>query len=395
MNVIKKYWDSVYVYVLLLVPGFCMCAGLFWTICKWLGLYPDLPWIEIIAFDLSQVIYLAVALYFIRRNKKDSSYISGHLSYIKGYIVLALFIQYNFILYLFASVHVWECTFLFFGVIVFLFDSKLMLINVLVYFLSLVAAHMISPEKFLPLETPNVKEIIAFRIVIFILTSCCIVIIVYFVERFLMQAQESSEENVHLMEKQLEYYKDMEFLDTELRKFRHDIKNHFICMEALSESGKMEKLQEYFVDLQQSFSFQKNIHFSGNDIVDAILHSDLSRHCSENVNVAVYGSLPEIVTVSSMDLCTLFSNLLSNAVAAANQCADRQESRLAVRFSGGSTYFSIEVANSISAENEGRKKDRNHGFGIRKIENVVEKYGGRFEKKSEQEMLSITVYLPI
>lgn len=201
MNVIKKYWDSVYVYVLLLVPGFCMCAGLFWTVCKWLGLYPDLPWIEIIAFDLSQVIYLAVALYFIRRNKKDSSYISGHLSYIKGYIVLALFIQYNFILYLFASVHVWECTFLFFGVIDFLFDSKLMLINVLVYFLSLVAAHMIRPEKFLPLESPNVKEIIAFRIVIFILTSCCIVIIVYFVERFLMQAQESSEENVHLMEK--------------------------------------------------------------------------------------------------------------------------------------------------------------------------------------------------
>lgn len=395
MNVIKKYWDSVYVYVLLLVPGFCMCAGLFWTVCKWLGLYPDLQWVEIIAFDLRQVIYLTIALYFIRRNKKDSSYISGHLSYIKGYIVLALFIQYNFILYLFASVHVWECTFLFFATIVFLFDSKLMFFNVLLYFLSLVAAHMIRPEKFLPLESPNVKEIIAFRIVIFILTSCCIVIIVYFVERFLMQAQESSEENVHLMEKQLEYYKDMEFLDTELRKFRHDIKNHFICMEALSESGKVEELQEYLADLQQSFSFQKKIHFSGNDIVDAILHSDLSRHCSENVNVTVYGSLPEIVTVSSMDLCTLFSNLLSNAVAAANQCADRQEARLAVRFSGGSTYFSIEVANSIPVENEGRKKDRNHGFGIRKIENVVEKYGGRFEKKSEQEMLSITVYLPI
>ncbi|MBO5524348.1 MAG: hypothetical protein J5986_11845, partial [Roseburia sp.] len=81
MNVIKKYWDSVYVYVLLLVPGFCMCAGLFWTVCKWLGLYPDLQWVEIIAFDLRQVIYLTIALYFIRRNKKDSSYISGHLSY--------------------------------------------------------------------------------------------------------------------------------------------------------------------------------------------------------------------------------------------------------------------------------------------------------------------------
>lgn len=106
MNVIKKYWDSVYVYVLLLVPGLCMCAGLFWTVCKLLGLYKDLQWAKIIAFDCSQLLYFSVAFYFIFQNKKDSSYIPGHLVYVKGYIVSALFIQYNFILHLFASVHV-------------------------------------------------------------------------------------------------------------------------------------------------------------------------------------------------------------------------------------------------------------------------------------------------
>lgn len=146
MNIIKKYWDSVYIYVLLLVPGFCICAGLFWTICKLLGLYPHLQWIQIILFDFSQVVYLIVALYFICKNKKDSSYISGHLIYVKGFIVFALFVQYNFILYLFASTHVWECTFLFFGIIVFLFDSKLMLLNILSYFTALSVAHVLRPE---------------------------------------------------------------------------------------------------------------------------------------------------------------------------------------------------------------------------------------------------------
>ena len=27
VNVVKKYWDSVYLYILLIVPGLCMCAG--------------------------------------------------------------------------------------------------------------------------------------------------------------------------------------------------------------------------------------------------------------------------------------------------------------------------------------------------------------------------------
>lgn len=397
MNIIKKYWDSVYIYVLLLVPGFCMCAGIFWTVCKFLGLYPDLSWTKIALFDCSQLLYLTVALYFIFRNKKDSSYISEHLTCIKGFIISALFIQYNFILYLFASIHVWECTFLFFAIIVFLFDTKLMFINILSYFLALLAAHILNPEAFLPLGEPNLREILAFRFTIFVLTSSCIMIIVYFVERFLMQARENREENIHLMEKQLEYYKNMTLLDTELRKFRHDIKNHFLCMETLLHNHKTEELQVYFQDLQQSFSFQKDIYFSGNDIVDAILHHDLPHYCKEEVNVTIYGSLPEITTVSSMDLCTLFSNLLSNAIASANQCPAAVNPQILIRFSAGKTYFSIAIRNSTLKHESSKpqKRDRNHGFGVHKINEVIEKYDGRLEKHAEPDTVSITAYLPI
>lgn len=398
MDVIKKYWDSVYLYVLLMVPGFCIIAGIFWTICKWMGLYPHLSWMKIALFDGSQLIYFAAALFFIYQNKKDSSYIAAHLTYVKTFIVFILYVQYNFILYLYASVHVWECTFLFFAIIVFLFDSKWMLVNIMLYFVSLLAAHIVRPEEFLPLEQSNLKEIIAFRIVIFILTACCIMIIVYFVERFLVQARESNEENVHLLEKQLSYYKNMELMDRDIRKFRHDIKNHFICMETLFHNGNQEELQQYFLELQQSFAVPKKMYFSGNDIVDAILHYDLSRCCEEEVEISIYGSLPELETVSAMDLCTLFSNLLSNAIASANQCVGILEPTLTIRFSNGKRYFSIAMSNSVLPQNSiktGKKKDRNHGLGIHKMKDVIEKYDGRFDVNLQQQILTITVYLPI
>ncbi len=396
MNIIRKYWDSVYIYVLLLMPGFCACAGTYWTICKFLGWYPHLGWAQIITFDFSQVVYFSVAIYFITQNKKDHSYIPEHLMYVKGFIVTALFIQYNFIMYLFPSSHVLECTFLFFTIIAFLFDSKLTFFNIVAYFIAILIAHVLRPEEFLPMYESNLTEVIAYRIMIYWLTSGCILVIVYFVERFLMQAQNSSEENVRLMEKQLKYYKDMELMDVELRKFRHDIKNHFICMEYLYRNEKKEELDQYFQGLQDSFSFQEKLYATGNVVIDAILNHDLHSQCEDRVKSTVYGSLPKIETVTAMDLCTVFSNMLSNSVASANK-VETAEPQIIIRFIGGERFFSIIISNSITdmEKEKNKKKDRNHGHGLYNIRNVVDKYKGNFEQQIEGDMITTTVYLPI
>lgn len=395
MNVIKKYWTSVYKYVLLLVPGFCMCAGIYFSSLKLQGFYPDLVWTKILMFDCSQIVYLGIALFFIWKNRRDSAYIPMHLKYVKGYTVIILFIQYNVILYLFPSPHLWECTFLFFTIITFLFDSKLIMLNTICYFISLVIAHVLLPEAFLPLADKNVGEIVAYRIMIYWLTAICIIIIVYSVEHFLIQAQESTEENVILMKKQLEYYQDMELLDTELRKFRHDVTNHFICMESLLNNGKINDLHRYFDEYKDSFSFSEKKYFSGNEIVDAILNHDVPHYCAKEVKVTVYGTLPKIDTVSAIDMCTLFSNLLSNAITAANQCIDKSDARIEILFSGGKKYFSIVMSNSVFSENSIQAKGKNHGFGVRKIRSVLEKYDGTCEMDIEEDTFIMRTYLPI
>ena len=398
MNVIKKYWELAYIYILLLSPGFCTCAGVYWTICRLCGLYMHVQWLPLLVFDCTHILYLLIALYFIWRNKKNKNYILEHLPYVKSFVIITLFIQYNFILYLFASVDVWECTVIFYSIIAFLFDSKLMLGNAIVYGIFLLIAHILMPESFLPIAHDNLTEVIAYRVVLYMCITMCFVIIVYLAERFLVQARESNEQNTYLMEKQLKYYKDMELMDKELRKFRHDIKNHFICMESLFYSGKTDELQKYFEDLHESFSFQQKMHFSGNEIIDAILNHDLPRHCEERVNITVYGTLPKLETVSAMDLCTLFSNLLSNAITSANQCDEAIVPQIVIHFSGGKAYFGIEISNSIIEQRitvKHRRKDRNHGHGIHKMRDVIEKYGGRYEVELEEQMITIKIYLPV
>lgn len=402
MNILKKYWDSVHIYILLLIPCTCICAGIFWTFFKLLGYYPHLSWTKIGIFDFSQIIYLGISIYFIIRNRKDSSYISNHMIYIKCYISIALFIQYIFILTLFPSTYVWECTFLFFAASVFFFDSKMMIIHVSCYSAFLLVAQILNPHTFLPLNEPNYIEIIAFRLLVLSFTALFLLLIVYFAEHFIIQALANEKENIHLLEKQVEYYKNTELMDIELRKFRHDIKNHFICLEQLLKDGNVEEFNIYFRDLEESFSSQEKIYFSGNHIIDAILNYDLSRYCSEFVKITVFGTLAEIQTVSSMDLCTLFSNILSNAIAATNECNADSKPELTIQFQSGTRYFSIEISNSIS-KNEQIKfykkmkynKDKNHRLGLNKIKEVTQKYNGSFEQYIKGQTLTTGIYLPL
>ena len=399
MDIKKKYWESVYRYILILIPGFCMCAGSYWTVCKLLGAYPNSPWALLILFDMSHALYMSVGIYFIYRNKKEPTYISEHLPFIKSFIVILLFIQYNAILYLFPSFYVWECTFIFLSIIAFLFDSRLMAINISAYAVFLLIAHLSCPENYLSLNGKPLTEVIAYRIILYLLTSAAIMLIEIFAEYFLGQATKSNEENRLLTEKQLKYYQDMELMDSELRKFRHDIKNHFICMEWLFNTGKTEELQKYFHNLKDSFSYRQQLTLSGNDIIDAILHHDLPHDCNDNIKVSVYGTLPELHSVSAMDLCTLFSNMLSNAIASAVRCESSSLlPEITIRFSSGNAYFSIEISNTVSPQDFTLKRktvDRNHGHGIQKIKDVIEKYDGRHEIKQEESRVTITAYLPI
>lgn len=402
MDVIKKYWNNVYQYILLLTPCACMCAGLIYTFGKFAGWHPDTSWFWVILFDSSQFVYLFISLYFIYHKKKVSYYSEKDIFCIKTFITISLFIQYNFIIHCFPTQDTWSCTFIFMGFVAFLFDMKLMLVHILGYTLFLIIGHILYWEHLVPKASGTELEIMSFRIVVYLLTSLSVVFITFFVQKFLMQQQEEEAENIFLMEKQLEYYQNCDMMDRELRKFRHDIKGHFLGMGYLLEKQNYEELTCYFNDLQDSFAFQERLYFSGNLIIDSIINYDLHNLCASYVQKNVSGVLTDVSTVSSIDLCTIFSNMLSNAIHAVNQCPPQELPQLTISFDYGSQYFSITIVNSISDDysaNRTIKKrntsDRNHGYGIYKMKNICEKYNGIFHQSIQTKQIITTVYLPL
>ena len=398
MNAIKNYWKKSYIYVLLVIPCTCMCAAIYYTIRKLLGSFPDTPILGVFYFDISQMIYLLISLTIVFKHTHDATFIPRHLFLLKVYATLVLFVQYNFILHLFPTNYMWVCTYIFLVLVMFFFDIKMLAVHMTGYFIFLFIGHILHPEKILPIHIMIHDEEYLYHIIVMAITLICLLFITYFVQHFLLQAQIDEEENQFLLERQLEYYQHTDLMDRELRKFRHDIKNHFVVMQNLLSDNKLDECLSYFQTLKENFSFQEKLYFSGNIIVDSILNYNLVHYCCSNAKITVYGSLPEINQISSIDLCTLFSNMLSNAITAVND-SQLEEPELSIHFKAGQQYFSITVSNSFTPSDLEtsllKKMDRNHGFGINKIKAIVSRYQGNFEQTTEENMVTTTIYLPI
>jgi sensor histidine kinase regulating citrate/malate metabolism len=138
----------------------------------------------------------------------------------------------------------------------------------------------------------------------------------------------------------------------------------------------------------------------GNEILDAILNYYLPS-LKENVKISVTGKCIGNIKVSNMDLCTIFSNLIQNAVEeVAGDSTNEKE--LYVWIQEGKSYLQIEIINSISDVHEATKENffksykddiRNHGIGLRNVKNTLERNGGVLELRKENNKFIATVII--
>ncbi|CCZ92129.1 putative uncharacterized protein [Coprococcus eutactus CAG:665] len=135
---------------------------------------------------------------------------------------------------------------------------------------------------------------------------------------------------------------------------------------------------------------EKRSYYVGNEIVNTMLNYYLYP-VREFCDIRVTGYVTDKLSIGDRDLCILVSNLLKNAV----EAVDRQESgdkSIVFDIHQGKMNTYISVCNSFSDDklswSDGRlettKDDKhNHGYGIKNVENIVNRYDGDISYKIE------------
>lgn len=191
---LEEYINKVYILVLLVVPGACLCAGLIYTLEKILGWLPSVHYPTLIVFDLTCLIYLAIGIYFVLTGFSNGLVSPGKIKNGKIFLVIIMFIQFNFILYMIPATDFWGFAFFFVVLTSFFLDYKMVSITALEIAASIGASWFIWGEIHLPAKNEFFITNMIDRVVCVVLSLLSIVLLTYLINRFLVNAKKDEME---------------------------------------------------------------------------------------------------------------------------------------------------------------------------------------------------------
>ncbi|MBQ4310919.1 MAG: GHKL domain-containing protein [Oscillospiraceae bacterium] len=203
------------------------------------------------------------------------------------------------------------------------------------------------------------------------------------------------------MEHQIEYYEKINKIYGEFRSFRHDYKNHVLCLRGLIASGRTGEALEYMESMQDMSSIGKNKYNTGNVIVDALLDDKSDKAEKYNTELLFTGTVPSF-GISNTDLCVIMANAIDNAIEACAKDETRSTKEIKLEAGTRQGYFFFRASNPVfgtiaikdkHSATTSKSDKENHGFGISNILRTAEKYEGEATIDSENGIFTLSVQI--
>ncbi|MCR5640276.1 MAG: GHKL domain-containing protein [Lachnospiraceae bacterium] len=225
---------------------------------------------------------------------------------------------------------------------------------------------------------------------------CLYLLVLAFVFTLLFQSY-LRQQNAHLehqaarnrliLAAQQKHFDDLIDKDQQMRKFRHDMRAHFLALSAYADKLHDPDLSNYLSGIWDHFQEALPQNYTGNSAVDAII-CDLHKSMMENQIPFTYentsGGIPR--TLDSYDLCGIFYNALSNAIEESLRLPKEARSiSMALSICNGHLQLTFQNAcrSGLSADTindiplpTSKSDTLNHGFGIQNMRDITTKYNG-------------------
>ena len=184
---------------------------------------------------------------------------------------------------------------------------------------------------------------------------------------------------------------------TENAKLYHDIKHHLRALERLLQNGDRREALAYIESVQEPLQCKMIPVHTGVDIVDTVIYEAKEKAEQRNILLVVETPiLPSGLKLEDREFCVLFANLLNNALEAA-----KEQIRLNIAITAG--FLVIEMQNDYKEKpvvknnhfvSEREQDSLAHGWGMKIIEQIVEKYQGELSIRVDMQV-SIKILMDV
>ncbi len=193
------------------------------------------------------------------------------------------------------------------------------------------------------------------------------------------------------------YYQGLRQQETQVRRLRHDLRNHLTVIRGLVERGDNQGAAGYLDQLADSPALRGSRRICENEAANVVLAAKAEVLEREGAAADFAVSLPAELPVAEVDLCALLGNALDNAIEGSQGAADR---RITVRCKADKGLLMLRVENPlgglVNADLSTTKGDKTaHGFGIPGMREIAERYHGTLEAGPREGRFELLVCLPV
>lgn len=230
--------------------------------------------------------------------------------------------------------------------------------------------------------------------------------IIYLVNGMLKKIQLEKEVTALSAQRQAEqrYYeiaeKDMGEMEAIRCDFRNQLKHIYSLLEPGMHNKEVKEILEHSSENLRSSSLKR---YCENAIVNAVLTIKIKAAWEKDIAVTSDCSIAENIGIEEIDLCSLFTNLMDNAMEACEKIQNSETRWISVKAGVRGGYLTVKMENpyvhDILRDKDriltSKKDHRNHGYGLKLIKEIVDKYDGNMEIDTQGSIFRVIASLGI
>jgi sensor histidine kinase regulating citrate/malate metabolism len=191
---------------------------------------------------------------------------------------------------------------------------------------------------------------------------------------------------------------EIEKLHENARRLKHDMKNHLLVIASYLNLNEYDEVKNYLSKILDKLNQMYTYIETGNSVLNYIINTKLEYANQNGISVKAEIENIPFQRMGSIDFSSLLCNLLDNAIEASLLITNKEIHVSILRKRG---YDTILIKNRITEsvlkknpEFESSKPTKDsHGYGIKQIRSIVEKYDGMLEFYEEDSMFCVYVMI--
>ena len=202
---------------------------------------------------------------------------------------------------------------------------------------------------------------------------------------------------VYLFLRMRENRKEQEYIEQK----NHFLEQNYLVAKKYLEKRQIAEAQKYLLKLIGNHTEYMIEVRTGIEAVDYILSQKEKWASEKGIDMSIHAEYPKNCRIDPVDLCTILTNLLDNAIEACERCSPEIERKIKLTIRRIHQFIIIKIENSSSTTPTIRNEKMMttkinksmHGWGIQNVKSAVEKYHGVMEYDYKNNIFTMNVML--